>query len=57
MYVLRTVQGTGMRTAARLWPGASNMTERERKDHFEHRAKNPKAVFQWGAIKEGIKLT
>ena len=30
-------------------------TERKRKDHFEHRAKNQMAVFQLGA-REGIKV-
>ena len=64
------VQGTGTRNAARLWQGASNisdvsiLTERERKDRFEHSAKNQTAVFQSRTFllqnvetREGIKLT
>ena len=43
---LRTVQGTGTRNAAQLWPGASNIAIR--RDRFEHRAKNQTAVFQSG---------
>ena len=57
MCVLRTIQGTERRNAARLWPGASNMaqhgdlsivlTERERKDRFEH-SKEPNGSFSVG---------
>ena len=42
---LRTVQGTGTRNSAQLWPGASNIAIR--RDRFEHRA-NRTAVFQSG---------
>ena len=61
-YILRTVQGTGT-NAARVvaWCKQHSdpsiiLTERERKDRFEHRAKNQTAVFQLGA-RDGIELT
>ena len=41
---LRTVQGTGTRNAAQLWPGASNIAIC--RDRFEHTGKNQTAVFQ-----------
>ena len=45
---LQTVQGTGTRNAAQLWPGASNIAIR--RDRFEHRAKKQTTVFQSGTI-------
>ena len=60
MCVLRTIQGTERRNAARLWPGASNitqhgdlsivLTEREMKDRFEH-SKEPNGSFSVGRKK------
>ena len=60
MCILRTIQRTQRRNAARLWPGASNMaqhgdlliilTERERKDRFEHAcSKEPNGSFSVGS--------
>ena len=65
MCVLRTIQGTERRNAARLWPDASNMAQHgdlsivltESKGKIAlNIAENQMAVFQLGA-REGIKLT
>ena len=60
-YILRTVQGTGTRNAVVAWCKQHGdpsiiLTECERKDRFQHRAKNQTAVFQLGA-RDGIELT